>query len=52
MDYRTVTDVFCRVNSAGARLKGLDLALAQITSRWKGSLKLFEDFQKKHEVNG
>lgn len=52
MDYRTVTDVFCRVNSAGARLKGSDLALAQITSRWKGSLKLFEDFQKKHEVNG
>ena len=52
MDYRTVTDVFCRVNSAGARLKGSDLALAQITSRWKGSLKLFEEFQKKHEVNG
>lgn len=52
MDYRTVTDVFCRVNSAGARLKGSDLALAQITSRWHGSLKLFEAFQKKHEVNG
>ena len=52
MDYRTVTDVFCRVNSAGARLKGSDLALAQITSRWHGSLKLFEEFQKKHEVNG
>ncbi len=52
MDYRTVTDVFCRVNSAGARLRGSDLALAQITSRWPGSLKMFEDFQKKHETNG
>lgn len=52
MDYRTVTDVFCRVNSAGARLRGSDLALAQITSRWHGSLKLFEAFQKKCEVHG
>lgn len=52
MDYRTVTDVFCRVNSAGARLRGSDLALAQITSRWPGSLKKFEEFQKKHETNG
>ena len=50
MDYRTVTDVFCRVNSAGARLRGSDLALAQITSRWHGSLTLFEAFQKKREV--
>lgn len=48
MDYRTVTDVFCRVNSAGARLRGSDLALAQITSRWVGSLKKFEDFQNSH----
>ncbi len=52
MDYRTVTDVFCRVNSAGARLRGSDLALAQITSRWPGSLQKFEEFQKKHESNG
>lgn len=52
MDYRTVTDVFCRVNSAGARLKGSDLALAMITSRWHDSLQAFEDFQKKHETNG
>ena len=47
MDYRVVTDVFCRVNSAGSRLKGSDLALAQITSRWAGSLKKFESFQQK-----
>lgn len=47
MSYRTVTDVFCRVNSAGARLKGSDLALAQITSRWVGALGRFEAFQNK-----
>lgn len=47
MNYRVVTDVFCRVNSAGARLKGSDLALAQITSRWVHSLKKFEAFQNK-----
>ncbi len=52
MDYRTVTDVFCRVNSAGSRLKGSDLALAMITSRWHDSLQAFEDFQKKHETKG
>ena len=51
MNYRTVTEVFCRVNSSGTRLKGSDLALALITSRWHGSLKKFEDFQKKHKVN-
>lgn len=52
MDYRTVTDVFCRVNSAGSRLKGSDLALAQITSRWSGSLKRFEEFQRKFADDG
>ena len=51
MTYRTVTDVFCRVNSSGTRLKGSDLALALITSQWRGSLKKFEDFQKKHKIN-
>ena len=52
MDYRTVTDVFCRVNSAGSRLKGSDLALAQITSRWSGALKRFEEYQKKFVEDG
>ena len=45
MDYEEVTDVFVRVNSSGARLSQSDLALAQITSRWKGSLKIFEEFE-------
>lgn len=52
MDYRTVTDVFCRVNSAGSRLKGSDLALAQVTSRWSGSLKKFEEYQRKFTDDG
>lgn len=50
-NYQEVTDIFCRVNSAGSRLKGSDLALAQITSRWNDSLPMFEEFQKKYMQN-
>lgn len=39
--YAEVTDVFVRVNSAGAKLRTADLALAQVTSRWIGSMDLF-----------
>ena len=42
--YAEVTEIFIRVNSSGTRLKGSDLALAQITSVWPGSMKLFENF--------
>jgi len=42
--YAEVTDIFIRVNSTGTRLRGSDLALAQITSVWPGSMKLFEEF--------
>ena len=38
-NYMEVTEIFVRVNSSGARLRASDLALAQITSRWPGSLK-------------
>jgi hypothetical protein len=34
------------------KLRGSDLALAQITSRWPGSLRLFEKFQDECESNG
>ena len=44
LSYEEVTAIFVRVNSAGAKLRGSDLALAQITSRWPGSLAIFEDF--------
>ena len=43
-DYEEVTEVFIRVNSSASRLKGSDLALAQVTSRWKGAIKNFEEF--------
>jgi len=44
MSYEEVTEIFVRVNSLGIKLRGSDLALAQITSRWKGFMKLVEDF--------
>jgi hypothetical protein len=46
-EYDEVTQIFIRVNSFGTRLRGTDLALAQITSAWPGSMKLFEDFVDK-----
>lgn len=45
MSYEEVTEIFVRVNSAGTRLRGSDLALAQITAKWRGSLGLFETFR-------
>jgi len=47
MTYEEVTEIFIRVNSLGIKLRGSDLALAQITSRWKGFINLIEDFAKK-----
>ena len=44
LKYDEVADIFVRVNSLGTKLKGSDLALAQITSKWRGSLKIFDDF--------
>ncbi len=43
--YEEVTDIFVRVNSSGVKLKGSDLAQAQITAKWEGSLIIFEEFQ-------
>ena len=50
--YAEVTDIFVRVNSLGARLRGSDLALAQITAKWPGSLKSFESFQDECKNDG
>ncbi len=44
LSYEEVAEIFVRVNSLGAKLKGSDLALAQITAKWPGSLTIFEDF--------
>ena len=45
MSYEEVTEIFVRVNSLGAKLRSSDLALAQITAKWRGSLKEFQEFQ-------
>jgi len=52
LSYEEVAEIFVRVNSLGMKLRGSDLALAQITSRWQNSLELFEHFQEECEENG
>lgn len=52
LSYEEVTEIFVRVNSLGAKLRGSDLALAQITAKWRDSLKIFEDFQKQCAERG
>jgi len=50
--YQEVAEIFVRVNSLGMKLRGSDLALAQITSRWQDSLRIFEAFQEECEDRG
>jgi hypothetical protein len=45
LSYDEVTEIFVRVNSLGAKLRSSDLALAQITAKWRGVLKTFQAFQ-------
>lgn len=47
MSYEEVTEIFVRVNSLGVKLRGSDLAFAQITSKWKGFMKIIEEFASK-----
>jgi len=49
MTYEEVAEIFVRVNSLGAKLRGSDLAMAQITARWPESLQLLEQFQEECE---
>ena len=51
MSYQEVTEIFVRVNSLGVKLRGSDLALAQITSRWKGFLNELELFAGEFKDN-
>lgn len=51
LPYEEVTEIFVRVNSLGVKLRGSDLALAQITSRWKGFLKELEKFSTQFKGN-
>lgn len=50
--YEEVMKIFNRVNSRGANLRGADLALAQITAKWRGVWKIFENFSKECEKRG
>jgi hypothetical protein len=52
LDYDEVTEIFVRVNSLGAKLRSSDLALAQITAKWKNSLAIFQEFQMQCGRNG
>jgi len=52
LSYEEVTEIFVRVNSLGVKLRGSDLALAQISSKWHGSLKKFQFFQNECEQDG
>ena len=49
--YEEVTEIFVRVNSLGIKLRGSDLAMAQITSKWKGFMSLMEEFAEKFNGN-
>lgn len=52
LSYDEVTEIFVRVNSLGAKLRSSDLALAQITAKWRNSLKNFLSFQEKCAKDG
>lgn len=47
LSYDEVTEIFVRVNSLGAKLRSSDLALAQITAKWKGALRRFQDYEER-----
>ncbi len=49
--YEEVAEIFVRVNSLGAKLRGSDLAMAQVTAKWQNSLALFESFIDECEEN-
>lgn len=51
LSYEEVTEIFVRVNSLGVKLRGSDLAMAQITSRWRGFMGEIEKFAKEFEGN-
>lgn len=46
LSYEEVTDIFIRINSAGTVLSNADLALAQISSRWRGVTGALDTYQQ------
>lgn len=47
LSYEEVTDIFVRINSGGTVLSNADLALAQISSRWRGITEAIDIYQQK-----
>ena len=46
LSYEEVAEIFVRVNSLGVKLRGSDLALAQVTARWRGSRAIFQKYSE------
>lgn len=49
LSYEEVAEIFVRVNSLGVKLRSSDLALAQITAKWRHFLDHTEAFQEECE---
>lgn len=47
--YEEVAEIFVRVNSLGVKLRAADLAMAQISARWRGCLPVLEKLQEEME---
>jgi hypothetical protein len=47
LNYEEVTHIFVRINSGGTKLGSADLALAQISSRWRGVTQELGEYQSK-----
>lgn len=52
LTYDEVTHIFVRINSGGTTLRSADLALAQVSSRWQGVTKEFEEYLQQVNKNG
>lgn len=52
LSYDEVTEIFVRVNSLGAKLRSSDLAMAQISAKWRGALDVFQKFEAECEKSG
>lgn len=50
--YAEVADIFVRINSQGSKSRKSDLALAQVTSRWDGSMDLFSSLSEECREKG
>ncbi len=52
LNYDEVTHIFVRINSGGTKLNSADLALAQMSSRWRGVTEEITKYQKSVEKRG